>query len=167
MVLVLLMALLLPPPLLASPPFEPNFRSDASLWSARLRAAVLARPDVDADVPPTSDRAATASGSLGHYSDAGTDVSLDVRFFKVESVLPAEASMRLKVWVRMAWTDTRLKWNETEFGGISETFFRVDGDPAGEVSQIWTPDLQPYNAIEGFASTLEQSFASVTSDGRA
>ena len=73
--------------------------------------------------------------------------------------------MRLKVWVRMSWVDQRLQWNESAYGGLSETHYRVDGDPTGEVAQIWTPDIQPYNAIEGFVTTLEPSFAKVTSDG--
>ena len=146
--------------------FAPNFRSDASHWSSKLRRDVLARDELDVDVPPTSDRVATATTELGHYSDAGTDIALLIRFFKVENVQPAEASMRLKVWVRMSWTDLRLAWNESAYGGLSETYYRADGDPTGEVAQIWTPDLQPYNAITGFVGTLEPSFAKVRSDGR-
>ena len=151
---------------LASSAFAPNFRSDASIWSSKLRRDVLARDELDIDVPPTSDRAASATAELGHYSDAGTDVALTIRFFKVENVRPAEASMRLKVWVRMSWIDLRLAWNESAYGGLSETTYRVDGDPTGEVSQIWAPDLQPYNAITGFVGTLEPSFAKVQSNGR-
>ena len=150
----------------AATSFEPNFRSDSSLWSSKLRRDVLLRPEVEAEVPPTSNRLASSGGSaLGHYSDAGTDVSLDTRFFKVEDVRPAEASMRLKVWVRMAWSDTRLAWNESAYGGLSETFFRVDGDPTG-ATEIWSPDIQPYNALSGFVSTLEPSMARVRSNGQ-
>ena len=41
-----------------------------------MRRDVLARDEVDVDVPPTSDRAATATAELGYYSAAGTDVAL-------------------------------------------------------------------------------------------
>ena len=37
------------------------------------------------------------TGPAGHYSDSGTDVALQIRFFKVENVKAAEGSMRLKV----------------------------------------------------------------------
>ena len=146
--------------------FAPNFQRNASKWAARLRSDVLTRDDYDTDVPPASDRGAAASkfGSA-HYSDAGTDVALSVRFFKVEDVRPAEASMRLKVWVCMSWHDERLAWEPEQYGGLNETYFIAGNDPGSETKQIWTPDIQPYNAVEGFVHTLEQVYAKVRHDG--
>ena len=38
------------------------------------------------------------------------------------------------------WTDRHLKWNESEFGGISAVRFPLD--------RIWQPDITLYNAAE-------------------
>ena len=68
--------------------------------ATRLRASLL--DGYDMAVPPTSVRAGV--------SKAGTDVGLELNFFKVESVSAAHGHMRLKVWVRMTWSDLRLSW---------------------------------------------------------
>ena len=78
----------------------PNNRHTANQWAARLRADITSQDDWDPLVPPTSDRSQTA-GPAGHYSDSGTDVRLQVRFFKVENVKSNEGSMRIKVWFRI------------------------------------------------------------------
>ena len=54
----------------------------------------------DKSVPPPSDR-------TGNYSKAGVDVAMQLRFFKVESVMAADGRMTLKVWMRLSWTDRR------------------------------------------------------------
>lgn len=71
--------------------------------------ATLVRRDTlnnsyDQRVPPTSVRTAS-------YSRAGTDVSTQIRFFKVREVSATEGRMALKVWWRMWWSDTRLSWD--------------------------------------------------------
>ena len=144
--------------------FPPDNQYGANVWSAKLRAATMSAANYDITVPPTSDRSKTA-GAAGQYSASGTDVKLQIRFFKVMSVSPAEASMRLKVWVRMSWVDERLAWNASEYGGINQTYYRADQSLASEASELWLPDIQPYNAIQGFVHTLEPSPARVTSDG--
>ena len=48
----------------------------------------------DKAVPPLSDR-------TGNYSKAGVDVAMQLRFFKVESVMAADGRMTLKVWMRL------------------------------------------------------------------
>ena len=48
----------------------------------------------DKSVPPPSDRA-------NNYSRAGVDVAMQLRFFKVESVMAADGRMTLKVWMRL------------------------------------------------------------------
>ena len=58
----------------------PDFKADAPLWSAQLRSDLLGAKTHDRRVPPTSDRAAFGTT----YSEAGTDVAMQVRFFKVD-----------------------------------------------------------------------------------
>ena len=67
-------------------------------------------------VPPRSKRNVS-------YSAAGTDVQLQLRFFKVESVTPAAGQMRTKVWWRSWWADERLSWDPNLYGGITEIYF--------------------------------------------
>lgn len=161
---VLLMAVGLPPiPAQAlDADFEANFRTGANLNMARLRSDLLGAPGFDKNVPPESNRC--ASGVC--YSNAGTDVDLQIRFFKVQAVEAASGSMRLKVWVRMAWTDTRLAWNETAYGGISTAYFSCGSFVGAEDNEIWIPDLQPYNGLVGTVNTLEPAQARVSSTGR-
>eukprot|EP00966_Prymnesium_polylepis_P143423 3310921-Prymnesium_polylepis.1 len=45
----------------------------------------------------------------GTYSDAGIDVTIQVRFFKLETASAAQGSMRLQVWLRHWWLDDRLR----------------------------------------------------------
>ena len=94
-------------------------------------------------------------------------VQLDVRFFKVESVDMAQGSMRLKIWYRMTWQDSRLSWDPADYGGITFTHFLAQtavGVPVFE-AEIWTPDLQPYNAMESLVNTLDPTMARVFHDG--
>ena len=71
-------------------------------------------------------------------------MALQLRFFKVESVLAADGRMTLKVWMRTSWTDERLRWNPDEWGGVTQLHFLGASLPAGaEVTEIWLPDVQP------------------------
>ena len=145
--------------------FPHNNRQGANEYVAKLRADVLGRSYYDRRVPPTSDRSTTASGEAGYYSGSGTDVQLSIRFFKVEAVEPASATMRLKVWVRMKWKDNRLAWDPLAYGNVTQAFFEADQSMGSEASEIWLPDVQPYNALQSFVQTLEPAFARVDSDG--
>ena len=75
--------------------YGPNFRKSYSEQAARLRSHLLA--GYDKRVPPTANRTNT-------YSKAGTDVELQIRFFKVDAISQVEGSMALKIWMRMAWS---------------------------------------------------------------
>lgn len=141
--------------------FEPNYRADANIHLARLRRDIFSRPEFDRIVPPTSNRSASGAD----YSDSGTDVSIQVRFFKVQRVKAAEGSMQLKVWLRMAWADTRLAWNASEYSGLTTAYFQGENFAGSEANEIWLPDVQPYNAMEGIVTTLEPAIARVSSDG--
>ena len=109
-------------------------------------------------VPPPSVR-------LVNYSDAGTDVKLKVRFFKVEAVQPAVGLMAVKVWWKMWWSDLRLSWDPAAYGGITEIKFHASTFSDPETSDIWLPDVTVYNAVNGLMHSLDPAMASVYSDG--
>jgi hypothetical protein len=109
-------------------------------------------------VPPFKDERDT----WGDLTQAGTDVAVNLRVFKVVEVVPNEAHMALKVWVRMNWKDERLKWNPDDYGGT--TFLSVPcGNP--ELQVIWKPDLSITNSRVPNGETLEEVAAMVYSDG--
>ena len=127
-------------------------------YATALRAHLLA--DYDKGVPPSSERDGTSN------SYAGADVSMAIRFFKVESVHAADGRMTLKVWLRMSWVDERLSWDPAEWGGVDQLQFMGSSLPAGaEVTEIWLPDIQPYNAYTGIHASLDPVHAMVSSSG--
>lgn len=137
--------------------FEPNFQAAASGLQARLRSDLLGNSSHDLLVQPT--------GRDVDYSGTGTDVGMQIRFFKVMNVKAAEGSMKLKVWVRMYWKDARLAWNPEDYGGITSTQFK-GADPGNfATAEIWTPDIQPYNGEQGTVRTLEPSLVRGSSTG--
>ena len=76
---------------------------------SRLRAHILNQGSkIDSIVPPPQD-----------VDGVGLPVKMQIRVFKIISVDMPTATMRLQIWRRMKWKDTRLAWNETEFGGAA------------------------------------------------
>ena len=69
-------------------------------------------------IPPRSER-------LSQYSQAGTDVDVQLRFIKVESVKHAEGRLRVKVWMRTYWVDERLSWDPTLHGNVTQIQFHA------------------------------------------
>ena len=63
------------------------------------------------------------------------------------------------------WTDTRLSWDPDDYDGLQYVNFWVDPTPTSSSSEIWIPDVQPYNALEGIVHTLEPAYAQVQSTG--
>lgn len=100
-----------------------------------------------------------------NLSTAGTDVYLQLRFFKVVSVMPSTGMMTLRVWWRLSWNDLRLSWDPAQYGNITELKFHAMDITDPETTDIWLPDATPYNAASGLASTLEPASASVSYDG--
>ncbi|KAL1520081.1 hypothetical protein AB1Y20_023556 [Prymnesium parvum] len=109
-------------------------------------------------VPPKSERSSD-------FSRAGTDVDLQIRFVKVESVKPAEGRLRLKVWLRTWWTDERLSWDPALHGNVTILHFLAKSTHVNEDTEIWLPDLVPYNTVDSIIQTLEASTARVTHKG--
>ena len=122
--------------------FVPEQRRSYTAWASLLRADLL--EDYDKTVPPRSDsRGADDSWFSDHFSAAGTVVGLQIRFFKVESVRASEGVMRLKVWVRTKWQDSRLSWDPQQYGNLTLLPFLGNSLSAPEDTEIWLPELQP------------------------
>ena len=117
--------------------------------------------------PPIStrnDSYVTLDGTV-QYPKGGTTIGVHVRVFKVESVNIKASRMRVKVWFRLQWVDERLSWTPAEYGGVTSLHFRANGvHLAG--SDIWLPDVRPYNVDQGIESSLEPALAFVASDGQ-
>ena len=130
----------------------------AGLERSYTKYATLLRRDLlqgyDPVVPPESIREVT-------YSGAGTDVRMEIRFFKVSEVSATNGQMRLKCWVRMTWKDLRLAWDPASYGNITETAF----DISKESREIWAPDIVPYNSNEPIQASLDAAQTFVWSDG--
>ena len=69
-----------------------SYAKSFSHHATALRGHLLS--GYDKSVPPPSDR-------TNDYSRAGVDVAMQLRFFKVESVMAANGRMTLKVWMRL------------------------------------------------------------------
>jgi len=91
---------------------------------------------------------------------------LQLRFFKVLSVSSTDGQMESKVWWRMWWSDLRLSWDPADYGGITEISFNAAGRSFPEDTEIWLPDVQPYNAIDGLMHSFDPADAIVTSHGQ-
>ena len=145
---------------------NPNTKADGNLWAERIRQHVLAKPDFSKIIPPTSNRSDTLGAARQNVlTDTGTDVFLQIRFFKVQAIKAAEGVMQLKIWFRMKWKDLRLAWDPSEFGNVTQTWYQGTGFGGAEENEVWVPDVQPYNSINGIVNTLEPSLVRVDFDG--
>ena len=122
--------------------YPPDFRVDYTDHASRLHDDLL--ENYVKAVPPKSIRVPDRHGTI--YSFAGTDVRLQIRFFKVRDVNTYQGTLSVKVWMRMYWSDLRLAWNSSEYGGITTVKFHAASFAAPEDSEIWLPDITPYNA---------------------
>lgn len=135
-------------------------------WSSKLRVVKLYTAEdtlghfghYDPRVPPSSDRA-------NQFSQAGTDVDVELVVFKVIRVGLPDSRLEVKAWLRMEWFDERLAWDPADFGGIRETFYAATNVPDIELNEIWTPDFTMYNAGEGMGTSFDSALAKVTYDG--
>ena len=133
-----------------------QYTANYSGIASQLRSDLLS--NYDKIVPPVSNR------TQAIYS-SGSDVELEVRFFKIETINAAEGGIRIKVWLRMLWVDERLSWDPNAYQGLTHTHFWCEGPVGGETSEIWTPDVTPYNSREGIVHSLDPAVASVDHTG--
>lgn len=112
----------------------------------------------DKTIPPSSSRD-------NPFFKAGTDVTVQIRFFKVNEVSAADGRMALKVWLRNTWNDDRLSWEPSAHGNITMIPALASSISTPEDSEIWLPDLKVYNSRESIMSTLDPAIANVYSTG--
>jgi hypothetical protein len=96
----------------------------------------------------------------------GVPVEMDINFHRVFTVDTVNPMLDLIVWFRLAWVDPRLTWDPADYGGHTKTMFWIDsGNAGGEMTEIWTPDVELWNLEEGLAKSLEDAYAVVKYDG--
>lgn len=150
---------------LSAPPAD--YRYAYSGWASQVRRDTLAGGarglgKYDREVTAQSSSrvpiftSTVKNTSMLRTSLAGTDVSVQVRWYKLESIQQSAGTMRANVWVRMKWTDERLAWNSSAYGGITQVSYSPDA--------IWVPDITMYNARGGFGA-LDRVAATVSSEG--
>ena len=54
-------------------------------------------------------------------------------------------------YLNVEWTDTRLKWNQTDFGDFPIKEIQVDNQ------DIWTPHIDLANRIHNYSPNTERS----------
>ena len=98
---------------------------------ARLRHHLFVEQNLDSEVPPDQP------------NGAATQVAMQYRIFKIVKVEATTGSMKLMVWRRMTWTDPRLSWNVTEWGGVTDLRMHPALDSEGDRpdDRLWEPDL--------------------------
>jgi hypothetical protein len=134
---------------------------DFTNWHTKLRKDLLKGYDVNS--PPISNRFLNTGFSMAaNVSDAGTDVKLQLRVLKLDSIDVSAGTMSVKVWVRMMWQDDRLKWNKSEYGGLGTArFWAHNSDDA----EIWVPDITTYNTRGSLADHVGGAWVDVYSGG--
>jgi hypothetical protein len=90
---------------------------------------------------------------------ASTNVTVQLFLKQIQKVHESDQIISLYCWLEMYWTDFYLRWNESDFGGLSEIIV-----PA---YQIWRPDLLVYNnAHMNIEDNQLETNAVIKSDGR-
>ena len=116
----------------------PNFRYSYTESATRLHNNLLA--GYNKAVPPRS----AHDPAQDYSSESGTDVSVQTRFFKVQSIEATAGSMRLKVWFRLTWMDHRLSWEPGDYSNVTTLWFNPN---AGIDLESTCPTTLPRTAL--------------------
>ncbi|KAH3830115.1 acetylcholine receptor subunit alpha-like 1 [Dreissena polymorpha] len=74
-------------------------------------------------------------------------VKLGMRLSQIIDVSERNQIITTNVWLRHEWIDKRIRWDPTDFGNVTSTYFPIE--------DIWRPDIVLYNNADGdFAVTL-------------
>merc|ERR1719446_1685627 len=93
-----------------------NYERTYTPVSTALKASLLT--GYDKGTPPTSNRPV-------EYSKAGTDVSVEIVFFKLNAVDVPNGHLEIKCWLRQNWYDERLAWDSAANDNVTQLFFHA------------------------------------------
>ena len=125
------LATVISPDLFSSPPFSLPFATNATAVGCyhpphNTRHRHVKHPhsplDAPAIAPPQLIVPKDCGADLERFD--GTLVEIGLRIFKVQHVDTSSGSLRLKVWLRLRWTDLRLAWDPADFGNVTQTHAR-------------------------------------------
>ncbi|XP_067665507.1 neuronal acetylcholine receptor subunit alpha-10-like [Haliotis asinina] len=92
-------------------------------------------------------------------TDAPIEVKIGIAIRQVIELDEPKQILTLNAWLRLNWYDCQLKWNATEYGGISSLSLPYN--------TVWTPDITLYdNAAEELVG-LKDYRPVINSDGSA
>ncbi|KAF2899333.1 hypothetical protein ILUMI_06838 [Ignelater luminosus] len=74
-----------------------------------------------------------------HHEDP-TNLNVAISIFHIETD-EARSTIDVLCWFRLSWTDSKLKWNESDYGGIS--VIKISDH------EVWQPDIFLYNSASG------------------
>ena len=120
-----------------------DYRKDYTAKAGVLREHLIGEhANFDKRLPASSD------SRLVDYSEAGTDVRMEILFYKLNNVDVPHGHLQIKCWMRLVWYDTRLAWNTSDprWEGITQVPMLGASYADPETSEIWLPDLTPYVA---------------------
>lgn len=91
--------------------------------------------------------------------DDTMNITIDAALREVIDVQEKFQTLKLKLWVRLNWTDCRLVWNPSDFNNQDQIYVPYH--------KIWTPDITLYEGISEFGSLpgMKDYRASIFSDG--
>nr|KAG5694689.1 hypothetical protein BaRGS_010015 [Batillaria attramentaria] len=104
---------------------------------------------------------------VGHYENSvrpvynasdPVDVSLGLTLTQILDLDEKNQVLTTNVWLEAEWYDERLRWNSSDFDGI--TSIRIPCE------KIWLPDIVLYNSVDDYTSGYMPSLAMVYNDSR-
>ena len=85
---------------------------------------------------------------LTDYDDGvpplGAQVRVQLSLQQIMAVDTARQTVQVMMWLRQYWTDPRLAWDPSKWGGISKVTFK--GGSAVD-QELWSPDLTVYESL--------------------
>ncbi|XP_070544131.1 neuronal acetylcholine receptor subunit alpha-10-like [Ptychodera flava] len=79
-------------------------------------------------------------------NDQSVNVTYGFSLNRVVHVNERSQWVAYKIWFRQSWTDKRLKWNKTEFGGLNDVVVSAE--------LVWRPDIRIYEILQNEVSSL-------------
>ncbi|BFZ02073.1 hypothetical protein BsWGS_05112 [Bradybaena similaris] len=96
--------------------------------------------------------------SAGKGSNEKLTVKLGLRLSQVLQVDEKNQILTLSVWLRQEWDDLRLKWEPSDYGGV--TVLNIPSE------DLWKPDLVLYNNADGDFQITLKTKAIIYSSGK-